>query len=377
MYPTLVGLVSRWARPLERSRALAWGSSSITVGSACGTALTGFLMEAYGWRSVFLLFGVAGLLWLPMWHRFGWSSPLEHPRITAEEMNSITKAQSTWAAAEEDYQELYPSKVPWLFLLSQRGVLVVFFTTMLNGFSMGILTTFMPTYLHQQHGIRIEDVGLLSSCPMLLQVLVQVVASSVADRMLAAGTSATHVRKVFQCLACSGSGLCSLLLCESPSARVAVFLLCFGPAIGGLSVCGVSVAPVDMCPKFASIIIGVDNAIWALTTGMTSTFEGFLLDWGRCPTQDKTSVDPADLVSCRHSWELAFGLAGCSWILGGCIYALLGSAEPLELPGGSDGRKVEQGDRGETASGGRIDDPKSSLLGEASPHEQPLGACDA
>ena len=44
-----------------------------------------------GWDTVFYLFGSLGMLWWPMWHYCAHERPEDHPTISAEELEFITR----------------------------------------------------------------------------------------------------------------------------------------------------------------------------------------------------------------------------------------------------------------------------------------------
>ncbi|CAK0869672.1 unnamed protein product, partial [Prorocentrum cordatum] len=291
MWPCTVGLVSRWARPRERSRALAWCGTSFAVGMAGGYPLTGCIMEACGWRRVFFVYGAAGLLWVPLWHRFGWSTPSGHPRITAAELSSIRQAQADDGTPIG--ASAFPSRVPWRAIFATRGVLAVFGVTVTNAFGMGVFVVFAPMYMHQQLGFHQERAGLLLSLPVLVSMAASLVAAPIADSMVARRVSRTRVRKAFALASCSGTALCALMLAAEPGVAVAVAAIVGAQASHGLLVCGPPVAVLEMTPEYSSVVIGLDNCLWALFTGLSGTLGGVLLDWGGCPKEGGARPGPS------------------------------------------------------------------------------------
>ncbi|WP_420236411.1 MFS transporter [Telmatobacter bradus] len=65
-FPAAMSLIASWHGPETRSRAMALHQSAVYGGTIGGGVLAAFVAEHYGWRSSFFLFGMAGLLILPI-----------------------------------------------------------------------------------------------------------------------------------------------------------------------------------------------------------------------------------------------------------------------------------------------------------------------
>src|SRR6516162_5974183 len=69
MYPATFKILTREASENQRGRVNGSMASGQLLGPAVGTLVGGLLMAWVGWRAVFLVFGVASLLWLWPWLR--------------------------------------------------------------------------------------------------------------------------------------------------------------------------------------------------------------------------------------------------------------------------------------------------------------------
>lgn len=108
-FPAAIKAVAEWFP--RRERALATGI--LNMGTNVGAMLMGviaWMAVAWGWRSVFVAFGLIGLAWLAAWLRF--YRPMEqHPGVSAEEAALIRADQEPAAAAVN---------IPWPSLLRYR-----------------------------------------------------------------------------------------------------------------------------------------------------------------------------------------------------------------------------------------------------------------
>ena len=94
VFPGSASVVSRWFPFSERGRAQA----AIMVGSRLGGALAPplvvALMSLVGWRSVYWIFGLLGLIWALFWVVWYRNSPEEHDSVTAEELAVIQQGRA-------------------------------------------------------------------------------------------------------------------------------------------------------------------------------------------------------------------------------------------------------------------------------------------
>eukprot|EP01043_Picozoa_sp_COSAG02_P020187 COSAG02_NODE_989_length_15437_cov_95.731860_11_plen_87_part_00 len=79
--------------------------------SLVGTTLTPILMDGFGWRGMFYIYGGVALCWIPLWHHTGWSRPEDHPRIHPAEKALILRKQAE--AGVGAFRELQSCKTNW------------------------------------------------------------------------------------------------------------------------------------------------------------------------------------------------------------------------------------------------------------------------
>jgi len=63
--------------------------TGLPFGSAAAMIVSGSLIQAFGWPSVFWIVGLLASLWLCLWMNFVYSSPSTHTNMSAEEFKYI------------------------------------------------------------------------------------------------------------------------------------------------------------------------------------------------------------------------------------------------------------------------------------------------
>ncbi|KAF9094218.1 hypothetical protein BGX27_001506 [Mortierella sp. AM989] len=92
--PSVHAMIGTWAPPSERSKAVA----TVTVFGYSGSVIalpisSSLVVSSWGWRSIFWLFGMLGLLWSIAWQIWGASDPTSCKWITEHEKHWILQQQ--------------------------------------------------------------------------------------------------------------------------------------------------------------------------------------------------------------------------------------------------------------------------------------------
>jgi MFS family permease len=163
MFSANAHLVNLWMLPRERGTATAMWLAAIPVGIMLGNVASAAVVSAYGWRSVFYAFGLAGILvavlsWVVVRDR-----PEDHPRISKQELENIKTSQRLHdgcdiADAEgSSMKELLRN--PWVWVLS-----IVYFAAAM--YLWGNLN-WLPTYFLKARGSNLMNSGIYAAIPMV------------------------------------------------------------------------------------------------------------------------------------------------------------------------------------------------------------------
>lgn len=102
-FPTMHGLLARWAPITERSLLIAFTFSGAPFGIVIVEILSGILSESSflgGWPSIYYIIGVTGCVWSALWFFFVYDSPEVHPMIEEDEMKEINKGRNRQIGAK-------------------------------------------------------------------------------------------------------------------------------------------------------------------------------------------------------------------------------------------------------------------------------------
>ena len=129
------------------------------IASSLGAALTlptcGYLIDYFGWPSVFYLTGFVSFLWSILWFVLIYEKPELHPRISEYELNYILESTKI------SKQYVKPKHVPWKEIMTSKPVWAIILTHGFSVFGFFTIVNQLPTYLKFIHHFNIKEVRLL------------------------------------------------------------------------------------------------------------------------------------------------------------------------------------------------------------------------
>jgi MFS family permease len=228
------------------------------LGMAIGAPIAAFLIVGQGWQSMFLLTGVAGVVWLLPWLM---ATPNDLP--DAAKANELKRAIATVT-----WPSILKSPVVW-------GSLIVNFCYGYFGF---FCATWMPAYLVEQHGLSLEKSGAYTFLSFAGTAVFAIFGGWAADRLIAKGRDPIAVRKGF--VVAGFLGACTVLLgVNATTLPVALFW-----NVASLSVLGLASANLQALCRLALIpkpavgrVTGVQQVATSLSGGTAASLSGWLL----------------------------------------------------------------------------------------------------
>jgi MFS transporter, ACS family, D-galactonate transporter len=232
-------------------------NSAISAGNACGPAIGalmgGMLMARFGWRSFFVVLGLASLLWLLPWFRW---MPLARTTDVIEGgyspgFKAILRQRSAWGTCLG------------LFCLN---------------YLLYFLITWLPFYLVRERGLALTEMAKIVAAAYLLTAVSAVTCGWFSDRWIAAGSTATRVRKAFMIAGAGGGGLL-LGACVIAGPTLAVVLLMMAGVAFGLATSNLwAITQTLAGPQASGRWTGVQNVFGSLAGVLAPAITGFVVD---------------------------------------------------------------------------------------------------
>jgi predicted MFS family arabinose efflux permease len=131
--------------------------------------LVGGLLCRYvnaGWMYIFLLSGILGFLWLPLWLWQVSDSPADHRSISHTEREYIENIIGK-NVANKNRRPVSLGALPWKKIIRSKPVLGLFLTELCNLFGLFFFLSNLGKILTEIHGISSQYTGYILACGFL------------------------------------------------------------------------------------------------------------------------------------------------------------------------------------------------------------------
>ena len=212
-FPTASRIVRDWFNVRLRGTATGIWNCSSTLGNALSAPILTLLMLSFGWRWMFAVMGVAGLLVAIAFytlHRNPADVPLnaDERRYLAEGDAGATERKVTW----QDWRRLFSFRTTWGMIFGFFGVIYMIW----------LYSAWLPSYLEIDRHISIAHTGLVAAVPSLFGVAGSIVGGRFTDWLVKRGVSPMNSRKYPMAASLTATALFTTLAAFTPSTVIAV-----------------------------------------------------------------------------------------------------------------------------------------------------------
>jgi MFS family permease len=217
-YPSGFALIARRVENQHRARATAIMQFGSVVGPALGTYIGGLVMIRYGWRTMFMVLGLASLLWLIPWSR----QLRVQPR---------SAAPAAVAAGPR-----------WIDVVRQRALWGTVLGNFCSNYAFYFVFTSVPLYLVEERGLSLTSMTHVQSLIFVMDSASILATGFALDWWVRRGGAPSLAYKTALSLSAAGVGVCLLCLSGTGALTGAALLLATGlgdglnaPSVGALT----------------------------------------------------------------------------------------------------------------------------------------------
>jgi sugar phosphate permease len=256
LFPCSTNSIARWSPSSQRALASGMLGSSMSIGGAIGSAITGGMILTIGWRLTFVVYSIFGIVWAAGFYFWFRDRPQDHPSVNDAELALIEQGK------EQEAKPTAPREpTPWRAFLTSPATWWICWQQFFRAAGQIFFASWFPTYLQESRGVTVASSGVLNMLPLLALVCGSFVGGAASDLVLRVTGSRWMAR-------CGVAGL-SLLICsgfialayfiEDPVLAVVVISLgMFCSAVGGP--CAYSIT-IDMGGRHVATLFGTMNMV--------------------------------------------------------------------------------------------------------------------
>ncbi|WMY06636.1 MFS transporter [Paraburkholderia phenoliruptrix] len=315
-------VINRWFPAKEKGTATGLWIAASKLGPLIVPSVCIVVIQLWGWREIFYVFAVPGIVLAVLWMFLVTNSPGQNRFCSEAEQRYIaddTPRQGHGQAAPGRPLTSEVARIPYLDAFNRtkrvaqlETIREVFGSWNILGVAIGygcmigisnIFMSWMPTYLVTVKGFASVKMGFLASAPFMGAVAGNLLGGVISDRLLGGR------RKPMMMLGALGTMLTMLLLIDAPN-RVAYLgvTLMFAGLMLGIGFAGYSAYPMGLATKSTyPTAFGIVNCVGQIGGACAPLAVGILLD--------------------RFSWTSVFlYMVGTAFL---CLLLLFSVVEPI------------------------------------------------
>lgn len=199
-FPGGAKVVSEWWPRESRGLPVGLFNAASTIAPAIAPPLLTWLMLSYGWRAMFVVAGVVGIVLALIWfavHR-------DRGQVEVEDEPEPVSIKE-WAG-------LLRHRTTWGMVLGFSGVI----------YSIYLYLTWLPAYLESERGLSVADTGIALVVPYLAGTLGMLAGGAFGDLLVRRGVPTMAARKIPICTGLVVGGLCTIPVALTPSTTLAL-----------------------------------------------------------------------------------------------------------------------------------------------------------
>ncbi|MDI3213626.1 MFS transporter [Arthrobacter sp. AL12] len=299
--PATNKIVAQWFPKREQSLANAGWDSALKAGPAFFTVLLVWIVTAFGWRLLFVIAGIAGLLFAILFF-LSYRNPESAKSLTKEELDYIQQDTDTSVAATG-------VKIPWGRVFTRTSMWGMMLGYFCNLFAYQIFLIFIPLFIINQFGIPFASLGWIVSIPWIGAIIGDLASGWISGRISdRPGWTTKRAKKVMI--------VTSLALQAIMLALIPINVL-FSPAEG-----------LPIAITFMAVALGFNGAViahaWSMTTEITAPATvatvGSVQNFGGFMGATVSPLIAGLIVDATGSFNIVFFIAAFIALLGAVLY---------------------------------------------------------
>jgi len=190
-FPANSRILATWFPQRERARANSVFSVGQYFGLAFLTPLLFWIVAAFGWRALFIIAGIIGLVFAGVWLK-AYREPGDHPTVNQAELDYIAAGGGVSTVSKPTPFSLKSMAI----LLKHRQVLGASLGQFASNSTLVFFLTWFPTYLATERQMEWLQVGFFAVVPYIAASVGVLVGGQVSDKLLEKTGSANVGRKL-------------------------------------------------------------------------------------------------------------------------------------------------------------------------------------
>ena len=309
VFPTATRALTFWMPVGERAFAQGIMHSFARLGGALTIPIVLTLVARSGWRDSFIALGLVSALCTVAWLVVFRNTPAEHPWVTTIELHELTGGGTLRPGVQ--------TRTPWVEIASRMWL--VTFVDFCYGWSLWVFLTWLPSYLLEARGFKLNAMALWTMLPLMAGVIGDTLGGVVSDRLFRQTGNLRFARRTPLIVGLLGALIFIIPAVVTNSPQGAVYGLALAFFFLELTNAVLWALPIDIAGSYAGTASGMMNSGFGIAGMVSPVVFGIILErTGRYDLPFFISaglllagaicsmfVDPTDRVQDRAAWSSA------------------------------------------------------------------------
>ncbi|WP_195780476.1 MFS transporter [Priestia megaterium] len=299
-FPTATRAMQLWFAKEERGFVQGLTHAFSRLGAAIVPPLAVSIIALWGWRSLFYIFGAAGIIWAILFFIVYRNIPEEHKWVKREELIYI-RGLDEKGNVNKPINLKNNAKVPWKAIFSSSNMWFLMIVWFCWNYANYFFITWLPTYLLEYRHFSIVKMGFLASLPLLAGMVGDLVGGFVSDKVLKKSNSIKLARKIVAIPGLVGAAICLIPAATIENPLMSVY--CFSASAFFLECVNSTTwaTAMDVGGEYSGTVSGVMNMAGNIAGALSPIIFGILVQGG--------------------SWNLPFYISTGILLVGSFIWA--------------------------------------------------------
>lgn len=258
-FPGAIKAVVEWVPKKKQALANGIAIGGAAIGAVVAPPLCVYLIGSIGWRGVFVVTGIFGLLWVIAWFLL----PKKPENLSIDE----EKKHKSWTDTFSSVGQLFKIREVWIFILIRFILDPIFYFYMF----------WIPKYLSDSRGVDLVKIGELFWIPFLALGVSNMLGGFLSDKIFRRTESLDWARKGVMGMAAILT-LSALFVKYVPSEEWVIFIMVLAFFAHGLWITNYITAISDTFGKgITSTVIGLSGTAGALSSVLVNPLMGKII----------------------------------------------------------------------------------------------------
>ena len=300
-YPNATVVISKWFPKGERGRAQSFIWIASRIGGALAPFLSVFIMNTFGWRWVFYIFGTLGIFWAIFWNFWFKDEPRDMKGIKSKEIELIESKREVKSLGHGllSIKNILKNKNVW-FLMGMYHCLL---------YGAYFYLSWMPKYLKNGRNVGDDEIAFMASLPFILGTIGCFIGGFSSD-FLSKKYGLKWGRRSVGMFGLIMAGICMITATFILDNTISIIVLSLGLAFKDFTLPVSWATAADIGGENAGSVAGAMGMAGQLGSTVMSIAFGYIL-------------------SMTGSWELPLQIIGVIVIIGGLLWLKIDPSQKI------------------------------------------------